>query len=77
MVIASTRKVNDRTSASLFSAFYRRLAAGDSPEEALRTAQLEALTASRGTAAPSFEWVAFQLYGAIHGTHNQPIGESR
>jgi CHAT domain-containing protein/tetratricopeptide (TPR) repeat protein len=68
MVIASTRDVEDRAAAALFSEFYRHLARGEPPVVALREAQLETLAASRKAGQPSFDWAVFHLYGAIHGT---------
>jgi CHAT domain-containing protein/tetratricopeptide (TPR) repeat protein len=75
MVIASTRAVEDRATAAVFAAFYRHLARGEPPVAALREAQLEALAASRAAEHPSFDWAAFQLYGADHGTEASKGGE--
>ncbi|HET9210416.1 MAG TPA: CHAT domain-containing protein [Thermoanaerobaculia bacterium] len=77
MIVASPRDVSDRAAASLFSTFYRCLAAGQAPAEALRAAQLKVLAASRGAANPSFDWATFQLYGTAHGAGPLPRGESR
>jgi hypothetical protein len=61
-VVASLWSIEDRASSLLMEAFYRRLAAGASPAEALREAQLELLRSAEH-AAPYY-WAAFTLTGA-------------
>jgi CHAT domain-containing protein len=68
MVIASTREVEDRGTARLFTSFYRHLAAGEPPVTALRSAQLEMLSTHLPTSRASFDWGAFQIYGAVTTT---------
>ncbi len=60
-VIASLWRVSDRSSQRLMIEFYRRLAAGEPPDAALRAAQ-RSLARSRDYSAP-FHWAAFQFYG--------------
>lgn len=77
MVIASTNAVEDHATAAVFRAFYHHLASGEPPVSALREAQLEALAASRSLRHPSFDWAAFQLYGAVQSAETFQKGEKR
>ena len=61
-VLASLWPVEDRATARLMQEFYRRLAAGGTPESALRGAQ-RAVSATPGTSHP-FYWAGFVLTGA-------------
>lgn len=74
MVIASTREVEDRETARLFTSFYRHLAAGTPPVSALRKSQLEVLANNRSAGHASFDWGAFQIYGAVTGTDTHERG---
>lgn len=60
-VLASLWEVNDASTATLMTRFYRHLAAGSSKAEALRRAQFE-LRRKPTTAAPYF-WAGFTLVG--------------
>jgi CHAT domain-containing protein/tetratricopeptide (TPR) repeat protein len=60
-VVASLWRVSDRSSQRLMIEFYRRLAAGEPADAALRAAQLS-LARTREYSAP-FHWAAFQFYG--------------
>ena len=60
-VIAGLWDVNDQSTAVLMDALYRELAAGKSPEAALRTAKLS-LIASSGNLRKPYYWAPFQLY---------------
>lgn len=61
-VLASLWEVNDESTATLMTSFYRHLAAGVPKAEALRRAQVD-LRRRRTTAAPYF-WAGFTLIGA-------------
>jgi tetratricopeptide (TPR) repeat protein len=60
-VIAGLWDVDDRSTADLMDAMYMRLAAGDSPPQALRAAKL-ALMARGGVAAKPYYWGPFQVF---------------
>jgi CHAT domain-containing protein/tetratricopeptide (TPR) repeat protein len=64
-VIATLWSVKDGEAGAITTTLYRHLRAGEAPSKALRLAQLEALEAQRHAAHPSFDWAAFQLYGAV------------
>jgi hypothetical protein len=63
-VVASLWSVDDRVTAELFDAFYRFLAAGSDPVDALRKAQLEMLHGTGKTARSMRAWGAFEVIGA-------------
>ncbi|MGQ0722023.1 MAG: CHAT domain-containing protein, partial [Candidatus Eiseniibacteriota bacterium] len=60
-VVATWGDVEDRSTARLMSAFYRRLSAGDSKVDALRGAKLE-LLAAEGRGSP-WVWAPYVLLG--------------
>lgn len=60
-VIAGLWDVDDRSTADLMDAMYARLAAGDTPPQALRAAKL-ALMARGGVAAKPYYWGPFQVF---------------
>ena len=60
-VIAGLWDVDDRSTAELMDVMYARLAAGDSPPRALRTAKL-ALLAKGGVTAKPYYWAPFQVF---------------
>ena len=60
-VIAGLWDVDDRSTADLMDAMYARLAAGDSPPQALRAAKL-ALMARGGAVAKPYYWGPFQVF---------------
>jgi CHAT domain-containing protein len=60
-VIAGLWDVDDRSTAELMDAMYARLAAGDSPPRALRSAKL-ALLAEGGVTAKPYYWAPFQVF---------------
>ena len=60
-VIAGLWDVDDRSTADLMDAMYARLAAGDSPPQALRAAKL-ALMARGGVVAKPYYWGPFQVF---------------
>jgi CHAT domain-containing protein len=60
-VIAGLWDVNDQSTAVLMKELYRELAAGKSPEAALRDAKLS-LIASTGNLRKPYYWAPFQLY---------------
>jgi len=60
-VLASLWDVSDRATAELMERFYRRLPRGEAKDEALRSAQVEMLRASRRS--HPFYWAGFQLVG--------------
>lgn len=62
-VIAGLWDVNDRSTSRLMSDFYRRLAAGRPPIEALRDAKLELLR-STGPYAKPYYWAPFVFFTA-------------
>lgn len=62
-VIAGLWDVNDRSTSRLMSDFYRRLAAGRPPTEALRDAKLELLR-STGPYAKPYYWAPFVFFTA-------------
>ncbi len=64
-VVGALWKVDDNEAAELFSRFYRRLDAGESPARALRSAQVEALTTSPAEHGAPPGWAAFQLIGGV------------
>jgi CHAT domain-containing protein len=61
-VLASLWSVADDSTAQLMTRFYAHLRAGKSKDEALRAAQLEAIS-QRSAYAHPFHWAAFQLFG--------------
>jgi CHAT domain-containing protein len=61
-IVATSWRVGDRETASLMRGFYRGLAAGLAPDEALQRAQRRAIAAGGATAAPS-NWAAFLIVG--------------
>ncbi|MCP4538976.1 MAG: CHAT domain-containing protein [Chloroflexi bacterium] len=63
-VLASHWAVDDAATAELMGAFYRRLAAGEQPAEALRKAQLTALSSSAPHRRHPYYWAPFFLLGA-------------
>lgn len=67
-VIATLWKIPDAAAAFLMEAFYRRLLAGDSVADALRSAQLA--TMADGRYADPGNWAAFNLYGIPRGRWN-------
>ena len=60
-VISTLWAVDDHTTARFMERFYRHLRAGESKDEALRSAQLET-RAAKGSGSP-FHWAGFQLVG--------------
>ncbi len=60
-VIAGLWDVDDRSTADLMDAMYTRLAAGDTPPQALRAAKL-ALMARGGVVAKPYYWGPFQVF---------------
>jgi tetratricopeptide (TPR) repeat protein len=60
-VVGTLWNVDDNQSGPLMTAFHRRIAAGETPASALRTAQLEAIARS-GADAESKNWAAFVVY---------------
>jgi CHAT domain-containing protein/tetratricopeptide (TPR) repeat protein len=60
-VIAGLWDVDDRSTADLMDVMYERLAAGDSPPQALRAAKL-ALMARGGVTAKPYYWGPFQVF---------------
>jgi CHAT domain-containing protein/tetratricopeptide (TPR) repeat protein len=60
-VIAGLWDVDDRSTADLMDAMYARLAAGDTPPQALRAAKL-ALMARGGVTAKPYYWGPFQVF---------------
>ncbi len=74
-VIASTREVEDRETARLFTSFYRHLAAGEPPVLALQAAQIERLSKNRSIRRASFDWGVFQIYGAVSPTDSLDGGK--
>jgi CHAT domain-containing protein len=60
-VIAGLWDVDDRSTADLMDAMYARLAAGDSPPQALRAAKLT-LMARGGAVAKPYYWGPFQVF---------------
>ena len=60
-VIAGLWDVDDRSTAELMDAMYTRLAAGDTPPQALRAAKL-ALMARGGVTAKPYYWGPFQVF---------------
>lgn len=75
-VVASLWSVNDVSTAELMIRFYRKLAAGETKDEALRAAQIELMQLEdpgpdkvegrRSTFANAFHWAGFVLYGEPH-----------
>ncbi|MFN0013134.1 MAG: CHAT domain-containing protein, partial [Saprospiraceae bacterium] len=64
-LVASYWSVNDRSTANLFSAFYRHLQDGLSKSEALRQAKLDLLDeAGADTRKTPYHWAAFTLSGS-------------
>lgn len=63
-VVGTLADVDDEITARLLHAFHRHLAAGDSPAEALRRAQLEAI-ARGGDDAREENWAPFVVYTTI------------
>jgi CHAT domain-containing protein/Tfp pilus assembly protein PilF len=74
-VISTLWNINDTASAGLMDVLYRRLAAGSSPAEALRQAQLSAL-GSRSFSDPKF-WAAFTLSGDPQGWAADAAGDAK
>ena len=60
-MVAGRWDVDDRSTADLMDAMYTRLAAGDTPPQALRAAKL-ALMARGGVAAKPYYWGPFQVF---------------
>jgi CHAT domain-containing protein len=60
-VVAGLWDVDDRSTAELMDAMYTRLAAGDTPPQALRAAKL-ALMARGGVTAKPYYWGPFQVF---------------
>ena len=60
-VVAGLWDVDDRSTADLMDAMYTRLAAGDTPPQALRAAKL-ALMARGGVVAKPYYWGPFQVF---------------
>lgn len=63
-VIAPLFDVNDRATPALMKVFYRKLAAGQSPGEALRSAQVAYLANSRAMQKDPWLWSYFMVHGA-------------
>lgn len=63
-VVGTLADVDDEITARLLHAFHRHLAAGDSPAEALRRAQLEAI-ARGGDDALEENWAQFVVYTTV------------
>jgi CHAT domain-containing protein/Tfp pilus assembly protein PilF len=61
-VLASLWSVSDESTARLMTSVYRHLKAGQTKDEALRLAQVEAIR-SRGGDAHPFHWAAFEMIG--------------
>ncbi|MFN7961849.1 MAG: CHAT domain-containing protein [Thermoanaerobaculia bacterium] len=62
-VVASLWTVDSQGSAELAKSFYRHLAQGESPEEALAQSQREALASPNETLADPSLWAAYQITG--------------
>ncbi|MEM9595700.1 MAG: CHAT domain-containing tetratricopeptide repeat protein [Acidobacteriota bacterium] len=62
-VLASQWKVDDASTAELMIRFYRHLLAGQSKDEALRSAQLELIRGDHEAWRAPHHWGAFQLIG--------------
>ena len=63
-VAASLWSVSDRSTMELMTRFYRALAGGQHPDEALRTAQRALIAGEAGPAfAQPWHWAAFELFG--------------
>jgi CHAT domain-containing protein len=60
-VLSTLWSVDDRKTTQLMTAFYRNLRAGQSKDEALRSAQIEMLS-SQGGEMP-FYWAGFTVNG--------------
>lgn len=75
-IVGSLWRVDDRASGQLMEEFHRRLRAGDTPQRALRIAQLAQLQRGGATAAPGL-WGPFEVIvggppimgGVGHGFH--------
>jgi CHAT domain-containing protein len=63
-VVASLWAVDDRPTATLFTAFHRNLTAGDDPMKALRKAQLALLRGGDEAERSPAAWGAFEVIGA-------------
>lgn len=63
-VVASLWAVQDERAADFFAEFHRRLASGETPAAALRSAQLRHIEESRSALRNVEVWAAFQAYGA-------------
>jgi CHAT domain-containing protein/Tfp pilus assembly protein PilF len=74
-VISTLWNINDTASAGLMNALYRRLAAGASPAEALRQAQLSVLD-SASFSSPKY-WAAFTLSGDPRGWTADAAGDTK
>jgi CHAT domain-containing protein len=61
-IVATAWQVGDRETASLMNLFYRGIAAGLAPDEALQRAQRRALAGGGAAAAPG-HWAAFLIVG--------------
>lgn len=68
-VVATLWAIEDASSGALVSELHREIVAGQTPEQALRNAQLAMI----GARDPSFRapraWAAFQLAGGVAGAH--------
>lgn len=63
-VAASLWSVSDRSTMELMTRFYRGLARGEHPDEALRSAQRALISGEAGPAyAQPWHWAAFELFG--------------
>ena len=62
-VVASLWPLDDRSSFDFFTAFHRRIAAGETAAKALRAAQLERLLAAPELATDPLAWAPIQVLG--------------
>jgi CHAT domain-containing protein/TolB-like protein/Tfp pilus assembly protein PilF len=72
-IVATSWKVGDRETAWLMREFYRGLAGGLAPDEALQRAQRRAIAAGGRNAAPG-NWSAFLIIGDAHAPIVAPNG---
>jgi CHAT domain-containing protein len=64
-VVISLWNVNDRSTSSIMTAFYRHLKTGDSVDEALRNAKLEYISKSEPEARHPYFWAGFVVFGEL------------
>jgi CHAT domain-containing protein len=69
-VVASLSDVDDRASHRLFVAFHRALRQGQTPADALRSAQLAALAETDPNLQHSANWATFTIIGGLSAIAN-------